>query len=430
MNLQEIKELEKKEFNKRDKELCLIASEGFPSEEVLEAQSSIFSLKYAEGRANKRYYCGCEVFDKMEKECEQALLQLFNAPENYNALIQCHSGTQANMICYGAILEPNDTVLAPDVKEGFSHISHSHPLSFIGKYHNVITYGSENGFINYDEIEELAFKYKPKLIIIGFSAYSRIVEYKRVKEIADKINAYTLADIAHISLLVATKQHPSPLDCGFDFISSTTHKMLNGSRGGVLMYKKEFEKQVTRGLIPFSQGGPLGNMIYGKLVCFKEANSEKGISLAKQIVKNAKAMAEVFIKNGIFIVSGGTDNHLILIDLTEGFNISGKKLSEDFEKCGLILNCNSLPNDKRSFMQTSGIRIGTQFITTRGLKEDDCKNIATCMSDIILLYKNNQTPDDKILLEKESKLIDLVKYYCNKYPLKDMYPKMYNKLFN
>lgn len=430
MYLHEIKQLEREEFIKRNNELCLIASEGFPSEEVLEAQSSIFSLKYAEGRINKRYYCGCEMFDKMESECEQALLKLFNAPENYNALIQCHSGTQANMICYGAILEPNDTVLAPDVKEGFSHISHSHPLSFIGKYHNVITYGSKNGFINYDEIEELALKHKPKLIIIGFSAYSRIIDYKRVKEIANKINAYTLADIAHISLLVAMRQHPSPLDCGFDFISSTTHKMLNGSRGGVLMYKKEFEKQVTRGLIPFSQGGPLGNMIYGKLVCFKEANSEKGISLAKQIIKNSKVMAEVFIKNGISIVSGGTDNHLILIDLTDEFNISGKKLSEDFEKCGLILNCNSLPNDKRSFMETSGLRIGTQFITRRGLNQEECKKIAQYMSNIILLYKDNKTPDDDTLQEYKNKLKIYIEDCCKKYPLKNFYPKMYNRLFN
>ena len=400
----QIKELEKQEFNKRDKELCLIASEGFPSEEVLEAQSSIFSLKYAEGRTEKRYYCGCEVFDEMEKMTEQELLQLFNAPENYRATVQPHSGTQANMIVYGSILEPNDVILAPDVRDGFSHISHSHPLSFIGKYHNIITYGSKDGFINYDEIEELALKHNPKLIIIGFSAYSRIIDYKRVKDIANKVNAYTLADIAHISLLIATGLHPSPLSCGFDFISSTTHKMLNGSRGGVLMYKKEFEKNITRGIIPFCQGGPLGNMIFGKLACFKEMNSEKGISLAKKIIENANIMSQTLKNNNIDIVSGGTDNHLMVVDLTKDFTISGKQLSLIFEDCGLILNCNSLPNDNRSFMETSGLRIGTQFISKRGLNQEECREIAHHISNIILLYKDNKTPDDKTLQKYKNKL--------------------------
>lgn len=425
----QIKELEKQEFNKRDKELCLIASEGFPSEHVLDAQSSIFSLKYAEGRADKRYYCGCEIFDKMEKMCEQELLKLFNAPEDYNALVQPHSGTQANMIVYGAILKPNDVILAPDVKDGFSHISHSHPLSFIGKYHNVITYGSKNGFINYEEIEELALKHNPKLIIIGFSAYSRTIDYKRVKNIADKVKAYTLADIAHISLLVATGIHPSPLNCGFDFVSSTTHKMLNGSRGGILMYKKEFGKDITRGLIPFVQGGPLGNMILGKLACFKEMNSKKGLELAKKIIKNANTMSQVFIQNNIDIVSGGTDNHLMIIDLTKDFAVSGKQLSLIFEDCGLILNCNSLPNDKRSFMETSGLRIGVQFITRRGLNPEECSELAQYMSDIILLYKDGKTPNDEILQKHKNKLRVYVEDCCKKYPLRDFYPKMYNELF-
>lgn len=429
MDLKEIKELEKQEFIKRDKELCLIASEGLPPEDVLEAQSSIFSLKYAEGRANKRYYCGCETIDEMEKLGEQKLLQLFNATEDYSATIQPHSGSQANMIVYGAILEPNDVILSMDVSSG-SHISHNHPLSFIGKYHQVISYGlDDDGIIDYKQVEELALKHKPKLIIVGCSAYSNKIDYKRFKEIADKVNAYTMADIAHITSLVVTGLHDNPIKYNYDFITMTTHKMLNCCRGGCVIYKKSFERQITRGIIPFCQGGPLGNMMYAKLVGFNNIleNMDKFKEYTLNIIKNATDMAETFIKNGIPLVSAGTDNHLMLIDLTKGFSISGRQLSKIFEDCGVICNCNTVPNDKRSFLETSGIRLGTQFITARGIKEE-CKVLATYMANIISLYKDNSTPDNQTLEKHKKVLHDYVDLLCEKYPLAKIYPKTAKRL--
>lgn len=422
-----IKELERKEFIKRDKELCLIPSEGFPSEDVLNACGSVFGLKYAEGRSGHRYYCGCEIVDEMESLCEKELLKLFKATKEYKACVQPHSGTQANMIVYGSFLQPNDVILAPDVKEAFGHVSHSSELSFLSKYHKVITYGSKNGYIDYEQIEKLAKEYKPKLIIAGGSAYSRVINYERIKLIADSVNARTMADIAHISLLVAHNEHPSPIIYNYDYITSTTHKMLNGSRGGVIIYKEQYEKEITRGIIPFCQGGPLENMIYGKLVCFKEMNSEYGKKLAKQIKINAKIMSEVFIQNGIKIVSGGTDNHLMLIDLTNK-EITGKELAEIFEECGVITNCNSLPGDKRSFFKTSGVRLGTPFITKRGLTENEVKDLAQGMANIVKLYSECKIPDTQTLKSQKDNLIKIVLNICENHPLRDFYPNRYKYL--
>lgn len=429
MSVVDLKELEKQEFIKRNNELCLIASEGFPSEEVLEAQSSIFSVKYAEGRAEKRYYNGCEVFDDMEKLGEQKLLQLFNAPENYNACIQPHSGSQANMIVYGAILQPNDVVLSMDVQSG-SHISHNHKLSFIGKYHKVISYGlDDNGIINYEQVEELALKHKPKLIIVGCSAYSQKIDYKRFKDIADKVGAYTMADIAHITSLIVTGLHDNPLNYDYDFVTMTTHKMLNCCRGGCIIYKRDYEKNITRGVIPFCQGGPLGNMMYSKTVGFNNIlkNMDEFKKYTKDIVESADLMAKTFQKNGIPIVSGGTQNHLMLLDLSS-FYCSGKKMAETLEECGIICNCNAIPNDKRSFLETSGIRIGTPNIIARGVTLEECGKLAQLMSNLIKLYKVGGCELGDIFEIKEE-LKEYVKYLTQKNDLKLIYPNMYNRLF-
>lgn len=432
MNLQEIKKLEQEEFIKRDSELCLIPSEGFPSEDVLNACSSIYSLKYAEGRVGKRYYCGCTEFDKMEKMCEESILKLFNAENKYNACVQPHSGSQANMIVYGALLQPNDTILSMDTASG-SHISHNHCLSFLGKYHNIISYGlDKNGCINYEELRELALKHKPKLIIAGISAYSRQIDFKKIKEIADEVNAYTLADCAHITSLIVSGLHQNPVDYDYTCVTMTTHKMLNGPRGGVVLYKKELEKDITRGLIPFCQGGPLGNIIYSKLTCFNNIlnNIEAFNEYSMQILKNSKAMCKTFLENEIPIVSNGTDNHLMLIDLSNNFNISGRKLSLILEQCGIICNCNTVPNDKRSFFETSGIRVGAPFLTARGLKEEDFEHIALHISELINLYKDNNAPDEITLDECKVKLKSCVEYYCKKFPLRNFYPNRYKYLFD
>ena len=428
MDLQEIKKLEKEEFIKRDKELCLIPSEGFPSEDVLWACKSVFSLKYAEGFAHKRYYCGCETIDKMEELCQELCLELFNAKDEYNACVQPHSGSNANIIAYGAILEPNDTVLSMETSQG-AHISHNHPLSFISKYHNVISYGlDENGFIDYEQVEKLALEHKPKLIICGTSAYPRNIDFIKFKDIANKCGAYLMADIAHITTLVAKKQHMTPVGKA-DIITFTTHKMLNGPRGGCILYKKELDKQIKRSVIPFSQGGPLENIIYSKLIAFNEMLQSNSWEYANQIVKNADVMAKTFIKNGIKLTTNGTDNHLMVIDLSDDFQISGRKLSEIFEKCGVITNCNTVPNDRRSFFETSGVRVGTPFLTKRGLKEEDFIHIADHMSDIIKLYKYNENPNKDELESKMEALKSCVEYYSKLYPLKNFYPKTYKELF-
>lgn len=424
----EIKQLEREEFIKRNNELCLIASEGFPSEEVLEAQSSIFSLKYAEGRVNKRYYCGCEMFDKMESECEQALLKLFNASENYNACVQPHSGSQANMIVYGAVLQPNDVVLSMDVKMG-SHISHNHNLSFIGKYHKVISYGlDDNGIIDYKQVEELALKHKPKLIIVGCSAYSQKIDYKKFKEVADKVGAYIMADIAHITSLIVADLHENPLKYDYDFVTMTTHKMLNGPRGGCIIYKRDFEKSITRGVIPFCQGGPLGSMIYAKLICFNNILNNMGEfkKYASNIIKSANLMAETFKENGIPIISNGTQNHLMLLDLSK-FYCSGKQMADILEECGVICNCNAIPNDKRSFLETSGIRIGTPNIIARGFTVEECGKIAQLISNLIKLFKVGGYELGDTTKAKDI-LRNYVEFLTNKHSLSKIYPEIAERL--
>ncbi len=420
-----IKELEKQEFIKRDKELCLIASEGLPSEDILEASGSIFQLKYSEGFPQKRYYQGCEIVDKMEQECINAVLKLFDAESEYFANVQPNSGSSSNLIVYNAILQSNDIVLAMDTKSG-SHISHSHPKSFIAKYHKVYTYGvNEDGFINYDEVEKLALQYKPKLIICGTSAYSQLVDFKRFKEIADKCDALLMADIAHISLLVAHGLHQSPVGLA-DFITFTTHKMLAGPRGAVILYKRNFDKQIKLSTIPSLFGGPLEHQIYAKLLCFKEAFTFESSEYSKQIIKNAKVMADTFKENDIPIITGSTVNHLMIIDLSS--YCSGKFMAELLEECGIICNCNTIPNDKRSFLETSGVRLGVPFITKRGLNEQEVKQLTIYIAELIKHFKiGGCSLKDIFKLKKQLK--DYVTILTDKYPLKNIYPKKYKRLF-
>ena len=420
-----IKQYAKEEFNKRNNELCLIASENYPSQDVLNASGSIFQLKYAEGFAGKRYYQGCEVVDKVEQECIDTCLKLFGAEDKYLANVQPNSGASANMIVYNSILDPGDFILAPDVKSG-GHISHSHPKSFISKYHNVITYDvTDDGILDYDQIEELATGYLPKLIICGASNYPRKIDFAKFKNIANKIGAYLMADIAHISLLVAKGLHPSPI--GFaDFITFTTHKMIKGPRGGVILYKKKFDKQIKLSTIPGLFGGPLEHQIYAKLVCFSEALKPESKKYAEQIIKNAQAIATVFEIHNIPIVSGKTENHLMTIDLSN-YDISGRELAIELEKCGIICNCNTIPNDPRSFMETSGIRIGTPAITTRGFDEVDSKYLAQAMAFLIDCYRKDKKYESEEEKQAEIKhyenFLSIAVYrLCERYPLSKIYP--------
>lgn len=423
--LKTIRDYEIEEFKHLDSTLLLIASENYPSENILRASGSIFQLPYAEGFAGKRYYQGCEVVDKVEQECIDTCLKLFGAEDKYLANVQPNSGASANMIVYNSILDPGDFILAPDVKSG-GHISHSHPKSFISKYHNVITYDvTDDGILDYDQIEELATGYLPKLIICGASNYPRKIDFAKFKNIANKIGAYLMADIAHISLLVAKGLHPSPI--GFaDFITFTTHKMIKGPRGGVVLYKKEFDKQIRLSTIPGLFGGPLEHQIYAKLVCFNEALQPKAKKYAEQIIKNAETMATVLAIHKIPIVSGKTENHLMTIDLSD-YDISGRQLAIELEECGVICNCNTIPNDPRSFMETSGIRIGTPAITARGLDEIDCRYLVQAMAFLINCYRK-----DKFYESEEEKQAEIKHYknflsiavyrLCERRPLSKIYP--------
>lgn len=427
MSLQNIKKLEQEEFIKRDSELTFIASENYCSEDVLEACGSIFMQKYSEGFPQKRYYEGCEVVDKMEQECINTVLKLFNAEEEYYAQVQCSSGASANFVVYNAILKPNDVVLAPDTAS-LGHISHGHPKSFIAKYHQVETYGvDENGLLDYDEIERLAIKYSPKLIIAGASNYPRVILYDRFKQIADKVGAYLMADIAHTSVFHAYGLLQSPVGLA-DFITSTTHKCMGSARSAFILYKKDFHRAICTSTIPTCFGGQLANMTYAKLVGFRECLSEEKKYIASQTLLNAKTMADTFALNNIPIVTGDTHNHLCTVDL-RNFNITGKQLSTLLAKAGFICNANTVPNDTRSFLETSGVRIGTPAVTTRGLRQGDIQQLIQHVCDIINLYANGSTPDNLTLEEKLHALKVGIDYYCKKFPLREMYPKMYNRLF-
>ncbi len=357
----------------------LIASENFVSEAVLEAQGSVMTNKYAEGYPRKRYYGGCEFVDVVEELAIERAKKLFGA-DHVN--VQPHSGSQANMAVYLATLNPGDKLLGMDLSNG-GHLTHGARVSFSGKLYISFGYGvnPETGLIDYDEVQAIAEEFKPRLIVCGASAYPRIIDFKRFREIADSVDAYLMADIAHIAGLVAAGLHPSPIPyC--EFVTTTTHKTLRGPRGGMIMTKEFFAKPIDKMVFPGMQGGPLMHVIAAKAVCFKEAMTDEFKEYQRQVVKNAKKLAQVLMDNGFKLVSGGTDNHLMLVDLTDK-NITGKEAEDALGKVGITVNKNTVPGETKSPFVTSGIRIGTPAVTTRGMKEREMEKIGEFITDVL-----------------------------------------------
>ncbi|WP_415346279.1 serine hydroxymethyltransferase, partial [Clostridium perfringens] len=376
---EQIAHLVQKEKERQENSIELIASENFVSKAVMEAMGSYLTNKYAEGYPSKRYYGGCHVVDEVEDLARERVKKLFGAE---HANVQPHSGSQANMAVYFSILEPGDTVLGMDLSHG-GHLTHGSPVNFSGRLFNFVSYGvdKETETINYETVRELALKHKPKLIVAGASAYSRIIDFKTLREIADEVGAYLMVDIAHIAGLVATGLHPSPVPYA-DFVTSTTHKTLRGPRGGLILCKEKFAKALDKNIFPGIQGGPLMHIIAAKAVCFKEALEPSFKTYMEQVVKNAQVLAEALESYGFKLVSNGTDNHLILVDLTNK-DITGKDAEILLDSIGITLNKNTVPNETRSPFVTSGVRIGTPAITTRGFKEEEMKEIASIINDAI-----------------------------------------------
>lgn len=368
---EEIYEQIKKEEERQKHNIELIASENFVSEAVLEAVGSILTNKYAEGYPNARYYGGCEYIDQIEELARNRAKELFGAE---HANVQPHSGSQANMAVYMTVLQPGDTVLGMDLSNG-GHLTHGSKVNFSGKLYNFIAYGvKEDGYIDYEDVEKKAIEYKPKLILAGASAYPRKIDFKKFREIADKIGAYFMVDMAHIAGLVCAGEHESPVPYA-DFVTSTTHKTLRGPRSGLILCKEQYAKALDKTIFPGIQGGPLEHVIAGKAVCFKEAMQPEFKQYAHQVVLNARKLAEELVKRDFNLVSGGTDNHLMLIDLRSK-GLTGKEATLLLDEVNITVNKNAVPNDPEKPMITSGIRIGTPAVTTRGLKEEDMVKLA------------------------------------------------------
>ncbi len=375
------------ELRRQQNTIELIASENFTSLAVMQAQGTWLTNKYAEGLPSKRYYGGCEYVDKVEQLAIDRAKQLFSAD---HANVQPHSGAQANMAVFFALLEPGDTIMGMSLAHG-GHLSHGCPVNISGKHYNVVEYGvdKDKERINYDELEELAKTHNPKLIIAGASAYSRIIDFERIGEIAKGVGAYFLVDMAHIAGLVAAGLHPSPVDYA-DVVTTTTHKTLRGPRGGLILCKEEHAKKIDKAVFPGIQGGPLMHVIAAKAVAFKEALEPDFVTYQEQIVANTKVISQTLIEKGFRIVSGGTNNHLVLVDL-QPKSLTGKKAEELLEAVGITLNKNAIPYDPESPFVTSGIRIGTASVTSRGMKEKEMSRIAHMISDIL------SKPSDKII---------------------------------
>ena len=398
----EIYDLMKKELKRQEKGIELIASENFVSRAVMEAMGSHLTNKYAEGYPGKRYYGGCGIVDKVEEIARQRAKELFGA-EHVN--VQPHSGSQANMAVYFTILKPGDTVLGMDLSNG-GHLTHGSPVNFSGRLFNFVSYGVDENTetIDYNNVRELALKHKPKLIVAGASAYSRIIDFKKFKEICDEVNAYFMVDMAHIAGLVATGAHPSPVPYA-DFVTSTTHKTLRGPRGGLILCKEKYAKDLDKNIFPGMQGGPLMHINAAKAVCFKEALDSSFKTYIDNVVLNCNVLGEELVKYGFKLVSNGTDNHLILVNLSNK-NITGKEAENLLDSIGITVNKNTVPNEKRSPFVTSGIRIGTAAVTTRGFDVEAMKEIANIINEAI----ENKDKDLSYLNER-------VKALCAKYPL-------------
>lgn len=391
-----------KEVGRLNDNIELIASENVVSKAVLAAMGSPLTNKYAEGYPGKRYYGGCEYVDIVESLAIERAKELFGAE---HANVQPHSGAQANMAVFFAALKPGDTVLGMNLAHG-GHLSHGSPANISGTYFNIVPYGvrEDTKTIDYDEVRKLAIEHKPKLILAGASAYPRTIDFEKFADIAKEVGAYLMVDMAHIAGLVATGEHPSPIPYA-DFVTTTTHKTLRGPRGGMILCKQEHAKMINKAVFPGIQGGPLMHIIAAKAVSFKEALSDEFKSYQVQVVKNAKVLAEALKNKGFEIVSGGTDNHLMLIDLTN-MNVTGKEAEHMLDEVRITVNKNSIPFETKSPFITSGIRIGTPASTTRGMVEDDMKEIA----ELIYLAISDFEGNKDVTLER-------VKALCSKYPL-------------
>jgi len=385
-----------KEEKRRQKyNIELIASENFVSKEVRKLAGSILTNKYAEGYPGHRYYGGCFNIDNIESLAKERLIEIFKA-HKYHANVQPHSGSQANMAIYKAMLNINDTVLSMDLDCG-GHLSHGSKVNFSGKEYNIVSYGvdKETETLNYKEIEKLALECKPKLIIVGASSYSRTIDFKKFRQIADKVGAYLMADVAHIAGLIVADLHPSPVGYA-DFITSTTHKTLRGPRGGIILCKEEYAKRIDSAVFPGIQGGPLEHIIASKCQCFYEASQDSFVKYQKQVLRNIKAMEEIFNQYGVRLISKGSDNHLLLIDTKASFSLTGKEAETVLDNIGITCNKNMLPYDEEKPSFTSGIRIGSAAMTTRGLKEYDFKDIADIIVCALKGYETEQVLKQRV----------------------------------
>lgn len=399
----EIYNLIDEELHRQQDTIELIASENFTSKAVMEACGSVLTNKYAEGKPYKRFYNGCEVVDKIEEIAQERAKKLFGAE---HANVQPHSGAQANMAVFLYALKPGDTVMGMDLSNG-GHLTHGSPVNFSGMYFNIVSYGvNENGEIDYDKVEALAREHKPKLIICGASNYSKIIDFERFSKIAKSVDALLMADIAHIAALVATGCHPSPVPYA-DFVTTTTHKTLRGPRGGIIMCKEKHAQGIDKAVFPGVQGGPLEHIIAGKAVALKEALSDDFKIYAQNIIKNSKALCKSLLDNGMDVVGGMTENHLMTLDLTK-LNKTGKDIANVLEKIHITANKNTVPNDPQSPFVTSGVRLGVAAVTTRGFKEEDMNVLGKIIAEAVKNSDNEQE------LEK---LKIQVKTLLNKYPL-------------
>ena len=398
----EVYEAIQNELKRQQNKIELIASENFVSNSVMEAMGSYMTNKYAEGYPASRYYGGCEYVDVAENLARERVKKIFGAE---HANVQPHSGAQANMAVYFAVLEAGDTVLGMNLSHG-GHLTHGSPVNASGKLYNFIPYGldKETGRIDYDELERLAIENKPKLILAGASAYPREIDFERIRKIADKVGSIFMVDMAHIAGLVAAGLHQNPVKYA-DIVTSTTHKTLRGPRGGLILCKEEYAKKIDKAIFPGTQGGPLMHVIAAKAVCFGEALKPEFKEYQKQIVKNAKVLSEELLKLGFDLVSGGTDNHLILMDLRSK-HITGKELETRLDNVGITVNKNAVPFDTEKPTITSGIRVGTPAVTTRGFKEEDMIEIAKLINMTVENYE-----------DKQDEIRSRVAKICEKYPL-------------
>ncbi|NLJ88876.1 MAG: serine hydroxymethyltransferase [Epulopiscium sp.] len=398
----EIAQAIEKEIGRQNNNIELIASENFVSKAVMAAMGSPLTNKYAEGYPAKRYYGGCEYVDIVEKLAIERAKELFGAE---HANVQAHSGAQANMAVFFAVLNPGDTVMGMNLSHG-GHLTHGSPVNMSGKHYNIVAYGvDENtGYIDYDALKELAKEHKPKLIVAGASAYPRTIDFAKFREIADEVGAYLMVDMAHIAGLVAAGLHPNPVPYAH-FVTTTTHKTLKGPRGGLILCKEEFAKAIDKAIFPGIQGGPLMHVIAAKAVSFKEALTEDFKAYQKQIIKNAKALSEALMEKGFKLVSGGTDNHLMMVDL-RNLDLTGKEAEARLDEVGVTCNKNTIPFDPQSPFVTSGIRLGTPAVTSRGMKEEDMQAIADIIYMTLTDFENNK-----------EKARELVAALVSKYPL-------------